>query len=323
MTFKTVTRNYIRNSSRRAFTLVELLVVIAIISILVGLLMPAVMNAQNEARRAQCQENLRNVAMALVNFESSKNYFPGYKAYFNCGHNTGVSHNPDTYNTNNPCNSATWYHQILMQLGNSDLYKQYITMTSGNYKTLKVNIKDNKDSAPHLSVFNCPSDSRIKCKQSYRINGGMDGANGNDKKWRSTGLSFDLTGSARNDLKVGLSQIVDGAANTILVGENSNSRSDWMITDLSIDTSCLRYATATDWGTQAIINRDMDSTSVDLKHSRPSSRHRGVALVAFADTHVLSLKDSIQYNTYKMIMCPNDNGTSANININNIDNNYP
>lgn len=314
MTFKTVTRNNIRNSSRRAFTLVELLVVIAIISILVGLLMPAVMNAQNEARRAQCQENLRNVAMALANFESGKNYFPGFKAYFN-------------NKENQKSNTASWYLQILSQLGNTDLYKQYLFMAPDNYATLRGNIKKGEDSAPHLSVLNCPSDSRIKCKQSYRINGGMDGANGNEKKWRSTGLSFDLTGSASNDLKVGLSQIVDGAANTILVGENCNSRSDWLIADNSIDNSCLRYATATEWGTQAIINRDMDNPNVNLNHARPSSRHRGVALVAFADTHVISLKDSIQYNTYKMIMCPNDNGCntslSANIDTSIIDNNFP
>ena len=75
----------------------------------------------------------------------------------------------------------------------------------------------------------------------------------------------------------------------------------------------------------------MDSTENSIKVARPSSRHRGVALVAFADTHVISLKDSIQYNTYKMIMCPNDTGCNtstdsslkANIDINNIDNNYP
>ena len=193
MTFKTVTRNYIRNSSRRAFTLVELLVVIAIISILVGLLMPAVMNAQNEARRAQCQENLRNVAMALVNFESGKNYFPGYIQTFR-GQN------------------VTWFTMILEQLGAGDLYK---TIATGG----------SLSETPHLSVLNCPSDSRVKCRQSYRINGGLEGAAGTDKKWRSSGLSFDLkTAKEKNlegDLKVGLSQIVDGAANTILVGENA------------------------------------------------------------------------------------------------------
>ena len=300
MTFKTVSRSNVQYSSHRAFTLVELLVVIAIISILVGLLMPAVMNAQNEARRAQCQENLRNVAMALVNFESSKNYFPGYIQKFRGQ------------------NNVTWYTMILEQLGAGDLYK---TIATGG----------SLSETPHLSVLNCPSDSRVKCRQSYRINGGMEGASGADKKWRSTGLSFDLTGNAKNDLKVGLSQIVDGAANTILVGENANNRADWR-TATGQFQNCIMYTSDTAWDSkQFIINRSMDDTQNTIKVARPSSRHRGVALVAFADTHVIPLKDSIQYNTYKMIMCPNDNGSNtstdsslkANIDINNIDNNYP
>ena len=293
-------------SSRRAFTLVELLVVIAIISILVGLLMPAVMNAQNEARRAQCQENLRNVAMALVNYESSKNYFPGYKSQFRS-------------------QTITWFTAILEQLGNGDLYKTIaMGQASDDFQT------------PHLSVLNCPSDSRIKCRQSYRINGGMKDANGNDKKWRITGLSFDLTGSAKNELKVGISQIVDGAANTILVGEDANNRADWY-KDMGQFQNCLMYTNSDAWGEitqnniQVIINRSMDATNNDIKIARPSSRHRGIALVAFADTHVISLKDSIQYNTYKMIMCPNDQGCNNStdqtlkpgIVIDNIDNNYP
>ena len=311
MTFKTVSRSNVRHSSRHAFTLVELLVVIAIISILVGLLMPAVMNAQNEARRAQCQENLRNVAMALVNFESAKNFFPGY------------------LNTFRGMNNVTWYTMILEQLGAGDLYK---TIATGQSNTLT--------ETPHLSVFNCPSDSRIKCRQSYRINGGMNGASATDKKYRVSGIAFNLTGTAKNDLKVGISQIVDGAANTILVGENANNRSDWR-TSTGQFQDCIMYTNTKStiaWGdgtTQYIINRNMDSTENSIKVARPSSRHRGVALIAFADTHVISLKDSIQYNTYKMIMCPNDNGlestfgsataAAANriIDISNVDNNYP
>ena len=297
MTIKTVSRSNVQHSSRRAFTLVELLVVIAIISMLVGLLMPAVMNAQNEARRSQCQENLRNVAMALVNFESSKNYFPGYIQDFR-----GQS-------------KVTWFTMILEQLGAGDLYK---TIATGQSSTLT--------ETPHLSALNCPSDSRIKCRQSYRINGGVENSAGNDKKWRSSGLSFDLTGSAKNDLKVGISQIVDGAANTILVGENANNRADWR-TATGQFQNCIMYTTDTVWDSkQYIINRYMDDTQNTIKIARPSSRHRGVALVAFADTHVISLKDSIQYNTYKMIMCPNDAGVKSmgvNIDINQIDNNYP
>ncbi|MBQ9873430.1 MAG: DUF1559 domain-containing protein [Thermoguttaceae bacterium] len=80
-----------KKSANHGFTLVELLVVIAIIGILIGLLLPAVQAAREAARRAQCTNNMKQLGLALANFESANKRLPNqYRDEFWMGYDTGA-----------------------------------------------------------------------------------------------------------------------------------------------------------------------------------------------------------------------------------------
>src|SRR5436189_2677228 len=96
-----------RSPTARGFTLIELLVVIAIIGVLIALLLPAVQQAREAARRAQCTNNLKQIGLAMHNYLSASKTFPGNFADWNGG-GLGMPH--------------TWMVQLLPNIDQSQLY---------------------------------------------------------------------------------------------------------------------------------------------------------------------------------------------------------
>jgi len=142
--------------ARRAFTLIELLVVIAIISVLISLLLPAVQSAREAARRAQCVNNLKQIGLALHNYEESMGTFPpGYVSSINSINQNEVRPCDFDQEMQSGVDLGTgwaWGSMILPFLEQQPLY------SSINFN-LSVAYPDNDTcSLTALSVYLCPSD---------------------------------------------------------------------------------------------------------------------------------------------------------------------
>jgi prepilin-type N-terminal cleavage/methylation domain-containing protein/prepilin-type processing-associated H-X9-DG protein len=133
-----------QSQQRRGFSLIELLVVIAVIGVLIALLLPAVQSAREAARRAQCSNNLKQIALGTLSYQDAAGGFP-MGAYIQ-----PVYTRPD-YTTNGNC----WLVSVLPYIEQKALYDAYnINMNWGNL----VNMTAHQTG---MSILCCPSDPEV------------------------------------------------------------------------------------------------------------------------------------------------------------------
>jgi prepilin-type N-terminal cleavage/methylation domain-containing protein/prepilin-type processing-associated H-X9-DG protein len=215
---------------RSGFTLVELLVVIAIIGILVGLLLPAVQAAREAARRMQCTNNLKQMALAMHNHESATKAFPS-------GDRAEIFPNPAPANCpNGNCGVArgnNWFIQILPYIEGSNVLNGFSytvapttpalpnpNWTFGFFEVAEPGTNAIRGLVRTLPFARCPSNSSPNWARDYY---GVQGA-----KDRLFNATFSIArGDIHNDGLLGVykgrtfGDMTDGSSNTMAIGENS------------------------------------------------------------------------------------------------------
>jgi len=222
------------NSPRRGFTLIELLVVIAIIATLIGLLLPAVQKAREAANRAKCQNNLKQLALACLEYHDVNNQMPYARKY-------------DIWD------SYTWSELILPNIEQQAVQNGFFTLFQTGYVTSypgpnAIIGSDPRLLASRLAViptFLCPSDvgplaDELNAPEFSYMKGNYRGCTGTGDMY---GLSTDGTsgpwgvgafavrqgqsidpGASIGTMGCPIISITDGTSNTLLLSEGLVSR---------------------------------------------------------------------------------------------------
>jgi len=210
-----------RKHRRSGFTLVELLVVIAIIGLLVALLLPAVQAARETARRSQCLSNLKNLALACLNYEDTNNEFPP-AFQIEKGENVRQVGSGRFVHAN-------WSILTLPYLELQPLFDSFeLRLPNGELQLIRGSNPDNNNHVARgteISIMLCPSDAGGPGKFSdstgdwargnYALNGGL-GFYAERKNWNEIDCARGVGGINRG---AEIEEIEDGTSNTVLLGE--------------------------------------------------------------------------------------------------------
>ncbi|MDX1946525.1 MAG: DUF1559 domain-containing protein [Pirellulaceae bacterium] len=210
---------------RRGFTLVELLVVIAIIGVLVALLLPAVQAAREAARRSQCSNNLRQMALAIQNYHDTFNSLPYGARNRGGGRNMGPS----------------WLVAILPFSEQPNLYNlidaQERAPTNRNYNDNTLRQQAANAKIPYMLCPSSPLPQTETVGNQVLVVSSYVGISGHDQAATGTyaisGETRGQTGGSTSGFQslgglllvnqvVGMAAAIDGTSNTILVSETSD-----------------------------------------------------------------------------------------------------